>query len=98
MVQPPLTPAIDESKTINSDETDEFILGVEEALIMNLRLAISHAHRMALVKLGKSVTAPTSPQRVSGPERTQTEKQQLQKFRSKLRVAIDYSNFAWTIP
>ena len=39
----------DESGPLNLEETEHFILGTEEILIKNLRRAIAHAHRRALV-------------------------------------------------
>jgi len=44
----------DASSTLTLEETKRFILDAEQALIKNLRRAIEHAHRMALVDLGKN--------------------------------------------
>jgi hypothetical protein len=59
----PYTPAIDESSTLSIEETEEFVLGEEEIVIMKLRAAIARAHRIALVKLGKTGFATAGPQK-----------------------------------
>jgi hypothetical protein len=86
----PLTPAIDESSSLNAEETEKFVLAMEELLIGKVRGAIAAADRKALIILGKSVTATIAPQPVPGSERTQTEKPQLRRFSSKLRRAVAY--------
>jgi len=50
----PRTPADgDESTTLTLEESEQFILGAEETLIKDLRRAIAHVHRIALVDLGR---------------------------------------------
>jgi hypothetical protein len=64
LAQRPITPANgDESSTL-SKETEEFILGVEETLIKNLRVAVAHAHRIALVKLSTTGIATPVPLKI----------------------------------
>lgn len=51
----------DESSPVSIEETEWFILGAEEMLIKNLRRAIAHAHRLALVDLANVVIITPSP-------------------------------------
>lgn len=62
MAQWPPPPANgDESSPLSIEETEEFILGAEETLIKNLRRAIEHAHRLALVALASVATTAVLP-------------------------------------
>jgi hypothetical protein len=86
IAQRPITPANgDESSTLSVEETEEFILGVEETLIKNLRVAIADAHRIALVKLSTTgiatpVPLKTAPVSAFWPE--------MPEYRSELKKAV----------
>jgi hypothetical protein len=57
----PFTPPIDESSFFSAEETEKFILGLEESLIGKLRANIAAAHRKASISLGEIGTATAPP-------------------------------------
>jgi hypothetical protein len=78
------------SSTLSIEETEEFILGVLETLVMNLRRAIAHAHRIALAALGKNGNAAEVPSK-TGSVRSNLGEELLEK-----QIIFDPSDDGWT--
>ena len=83
----------DESSPLTLGETEHFILGTEEILIKNLRRAIAHAHRLALVDQAVSLETGVAAANVSQKSRTNST---IRNYRSQVKRHI--KNFLTNSP